>query len=120
MNRFVSLLNLTDLSSDLDSSTRYTVFAPNDQAFASLSPEALEELANDKELLRDTLMMHISKGKIVTEAMKDKDKITSLGGTEELWVNVIDDRRVCQRIFQLFYQFRKKSKKEAPSKMVAI
>lgn len=120
LNRFVSLLNLTDLSSDLDSSTRYTVFAPNDQAFASLSPEALEELANDKELLRDTLMMHISKGKIVTEAMNDKDKITSLGGTEELWVNVIDNRRVCQRIFQLFYQFRKKSKKEAPSKIVAI
>lgn len=93
LNRFVSLLNLTDLSSDLDSSKRYTVFAPNDQAFASLSPEALEELANDKELLRDTLMMHISKGKIVTEAMNDKDKITSLGGTEELWVNVIDNRR---------------------------
>ncbi|XP_068682404.1 transforming growth factor-beta-induced protein ig-h3-like [Montipora foliosa] len=92
LKEFVKLWKASGLSSELDSATRYTVFAPNDQALsAALPSKTLEELANDKELLRDTLMMHISKGKIVAEAMADKSKITSLDGSGELWVNVIND-----------------------------
>ena len=95
LKEFVKLWKASGLSSELDSATRYTVFAPNDQALsAALPSKTLEELANDKELLRDTLMMHISKGKIVAEAMADKSKITSLDGSGELWVNVINDGEV--------------------------
>ena len=83
------------LSSELSSVARYTVFAPSDQAFSALPPGTLEELASDKELLRDTLMLHIADGKIVTEAMKDNRKITSLDGSEELCVNVVEEGEVC-------------------------
>lgn len=89
------------LSSELNSITRYTVFAPSDQAFSALPPGTLEELAGDKELLRDTLMLHIAEGKIVAEAMKDNFKITSLDGSGELWVNVADEGEVLSTIFTL-------------------
>lgn len=91
LNKFVRLFKASGLSSELDHGSRYTVFAPSDKAFSALPPETLDELENDKDLLRDTLKLHIATGKIVTEAMKDHSKISSLDGSEELWINVVDD-----------------------------
>ena len=95
LNKFVQLFKASGLSSELDYGSRYTVFAPSDEAFSALPPETLDELENDKDLLRDTLKLHIATGKIVTEAMKDHSKISSLDGSEELWINVVDDGEVC-------------------------
>ena len=94
LNEFVRLFKASGLSVELEPGSRYTVFAPSDQAFSALPPETLDELENDKDVLRDTLKLHIAKGKIVTEAMKDHSKITSLDDSEELWINVVDDGEV--------------------------
>ena len=101
LREFVRLMKSSGLSSELNSIARYTVFVPSDQAFSALPPGTLEELAGDKELLRDTLMLHIAEGKIVAEAMKDNFKITSLDSSGELWVNVVDEGEVLSSIFTL-------------------
>lgn len=94
LRQFVRLMNLSGFSSKLESVTRCTFFVPSDQAFAALPPEKLTELESDLELLRSTLMLHVAHGKIVTEAMKDNSKITTLDEVEQLRINVVDDGEV--------------------------
>ena len=91
---FTKLMKASGLSSELDSDTRYTAFVPSDQAFSALPSETLEDLANNKEILRETLLLHLAAGKIVTETMKDNRKITTLDGSEELRINVAEDGEV--------------------------
>jgi len=91
LSEFVRLMKTSGLSSELNSTARYTIFIPSDQAFSALPPDTLKELEGDKELLRDTLLLHIASGKIVTEAMKDNSKIATLDGSGELRINIVDD-----------------------------
>jgi len=91
LREFVRLMKTSGLSSELNSTARYTIFIPSDQAFSALPPDTLKELEGDKELLRDTLLLHIASGKIVTEAMKDNSKIATLDGSGELRINIVDD-----------------------------
>lgn len=91
LREFVRLMKASGMSSKMDSMTRCTFFVPSDQAFAALPPEKLKELENDLELLRSMLMLHIASGKIVTEAMIDNSKITSLDDSAQLRINVVDD-----------------------------
>lgn len=94
LSEFVRLMKTSGLSSELNSTARYTIFIPSDQAFSALPPDTLKELEGDKELLRDTLLLHIASGKIVTEAMKDNSKIATLDGSGELRINIVDDGEV--------------------------
>ena len=87
-------MKTSGLSSELNSAARYTIFIPSDQAFSALPLDTLKELEGDKELLRDTLLLHIASGKIVTEAMKDNSKIATLDGSGELRINIVDDGEV--------------------------
>ena len=91
---FTKLMKASGLSSELDSDTRYTAFVPSDQAFSALPSETLDELANNKEILRETLLLHLAAGKIVTETMKDSRKIITLDGSHELRINVAEDGEV--------------------------
>lgn len=98
-------MKTSGLPAELDSVGRYTVFAPSDQAFSALPPETLKELASDKELLRDSLLLHIASEKIVTEAMKDNSKINTLDGSGELRINVVDDGEVSvDKTFNCWYK----------------
>ena len=96
LGEFVRLMKISGLSSELDSEKRYTAFVPSNQAFSALPPESLKELANNKEALRETLLLHLASGKIVTETMKDNRKITTLEGSQELRINVADYGEVIQ------------------------
>lgn len=89
LGEFVRLMKASGLSSELASDARYTVFAPSDQAFNALPPETLEE-----ETLRETLLLHLVSGKIVTESMEDNRMITTLDGSQELRINVADEGEV--------------------------
>lgn len=97
LGEFARLMKTSGLSSELDSDARYTAFVPSDQAFSALPPDTLKELTNNKEVLRETLMLHLASGKIVTETMKDNRKIITLDGSQELRINVADDGEVIQR-----------------------
>ena len=94
---FTKLMKASGLSSELDSDARYTAFVPSDDAFSALPSETLKELVNNKEILRETLLLHLAAGKIVTETMKDNKKIITLDGSQELRINVAEDREVTQR-----------------------
>ena len=98
LGEFTKLMKTSGLSSELDSDTRYTAFVPSDQAFSALPSETLEELGNNKEILRETFLLHWSAGKIVTETMKDNRKITTLDGSQELRINVAEDGQVTQQV----------------------
>ena len=93
LSEFARLMKTSGLSSELDSDKRYTAFIPSNQAFSSLPPETLEELKSNKEILRETLLLHLASGKIVTEVMKDNEKITTLDGSQ-LRINVAKEGQV--------------------------
>lgn len=102
LGEFTKLMKASGLSSELDADTRYTAFVPSDQAFSTLPKETLEELANNKEILRETLLLHLAAGKIVTETMKDNRKIITLDGSQELRINVAEDGEVTQQFLNSY------------------
>lgn len=94
LSEFANLMKISGLGSELQGSgERYTAFVPSNQAFSSLKPETLQELKSNKEILRETLLLHIASGKIVTEVMKDNQEITALDGSH-LRINVADEGQV--------------------------
>lgn len=96
LGEFARLMKTSGLSSELDPDARYTAFVPSDQAFSALPAESLKELSNNKDILRETLRLHLASGKIVTETMTDNRQITTLDGAQELRINVADDGEVIQ------------------------
>lgn len=97
LGEFTKLMKASGLSSELDSDARYTAFVPSDDAFSALPSETLKELANNKEILRETLLLHLAARKIVTETMKDNKKIITLDGSQELRISVAEDGEVTQQ-----------------------
>lgn len=94
LSEFANLMKISGLVSELQGSgERYTAFVPSNQAFSSLKPETLQELKSNKEILRETLLLHIASDKIVTEVMKDNQEITVLDGSH-LRINVADEGQV--------------------------
>ncbi len=71
----------------------FTLFAPNDQAFAKLSPNALADLLNpnNKEKLTTLLTYHVVPGKITEEQLKTM-KIRTLQG-KPIDVQVAGDKK---------------------------
>lgn len=94
LSEFANLMKISGLVSELQGTgERYTAFVPSNQAFSSLKPETLQELKSNKEILRETLLLHIASGKIVTEVMKDNQEITALDGSH-LRINAADEGQV--------------------------
>jgi PKD repeat protein len=56
----VTALDLTGLNTTLDEPGTYTVFAPTDDAFASLPEGVLDSLVNDTNALEDVLLYHVA------------------------------------------------------------
>jgi uncharacterized surface protein with fasciclin (FAS1) repeats len=59
----------------------YTVFAPNDVAFSSLSKAQLDALYADQEKLAVLVSHHVVEGKLSTAELQSK-KVKTLGGSE--------------------------------------
>ncbi len=74
-------LDAAELSDTLEGPGPFTIFAPNDQAFAKLSPNTLADLMNpiNKDKLTAVLKYHIVPGKITAETFKTM-KIRTLQG----------------------------------------
>lgn len=65
-------LKAADLTTTLEGTGPFTVFAPNDQAFAALPQEALQELLKpeNKALLVKILTYHVVPGKVTSADLK--------------------------------------------------
>jgi transforming growth factor-beta-induced protein len=68
-------LNATGLVTQLQQAGPFTVFAPNDQAFAKLSSSDLTSLMSDPQGLKNVLTYHVVEGRYTTA---DLAKMTSL------------------------------------------
>jgi uncharacterized surface protein with fasciclin (FAS1) repeats len=69
-----------------------TVFAPTDEAFASLPEGALESLLNDKEALAAVLTYHVVPGELKAADVVKLSKMESLNGQD---IDIkIDDEKV--------------------------
>ena len=69
----VSALRAADLVTALQGKGPFTVFAPNNAAFAKLSPGALQDLMKpeNKKKLAGILKNHVTEGKIMAADVKD-------------------------------------------------
>jgi uncharacterized surface protein with fasciclin (FAS1) repeats len=69
---FVSSLQAADLVTALQGKGPFTVFAPNNAAFAKLPPGALEDLLKpeNKKKLADVLKNHVAEGEITAAKIK--------------------------------------------------
>jgi uncharacterized surface protein with fasciclin (FAS1) repeats len=77
----VSALRAADLTEALSGPGPFTVFAPNNDAFAKLPPGALEDLMKpaNKKQLADILKNHVAQGKIMAADVRD-GRVAMLGG----------------------------------------
>jgi uncharacterized surface protein with fasciclin (FAS1) repeats len=78
---FVSALRAADLIETLRRPGPYTIFAPDNAAFAKLPPGSLEDLMKpeNKQKLADVLKNHVAQGKIMAVDVKD-GRVAVLGG----------------------------------------
>jgi len=77
------------LDNALDGTAKFTVFAPNDDAFANLPPGTVEALLDDTDALTNVLLFHAVAGrKVYSGDLKCQTKIEMANGK--------DSRTVCQ------------------------
>jgi len=77
----VKAAQAADLVKTLNSPGPFTVFAPNDAAFAKLPKGTVEALLKDKERLQSVLTYHVVAGKyMAADVMKMKSAKTVQGG----------------------------------------
>jgi len=89
LSTLLQALETTDLIDFLSGSGPLTVFAPNDAAFAKLSPNTLEDLLKpeNKEKLVEILKFHIVPGKINSSNLKTMKLKASNGKPLDIRVN---------------------------------
>ncbi len=97
---FSTAIKITSLDQILDSRCDYTVFAPNNIAFAQLSKVNLDILTKDTVLLTEILNMHIVFGEfgyqdLLKMCAKDEQDImlTSIDSSQ-IYINLSDGIRV--------------------------
>jgi transforming growth factor-beta-induced protein len=80
------LLTKAGLVETLKGEGPFTVFAPTDAAFEGVSPEDLEAINSDPELLKKVLTYHVVPGKVMAADIKPGDVVTVEGTTIALTV----------------------------------
>ncbi len=90
---FLSALKDTGMDKTLETEPGpYTVFAPNDRAFASLTKDAFTRLFEDKTRLKTVVKFHIVPRKVLTSEIKF-DSLRTLCG-EFLMTNISNSKTV--------------------------
>lgn len=87
LRRFADCIQAADLAHTLASQGPYTIFAPNDAAFAKIPAAALEALLRDSAKLKAILSYHIVAGFIAMKEMKSGELTTLQGNTLEAKVS---------------------------------
>ncbi len=67
----------------------FTVFAPNDKAFARLTNEQVEALLKDKDALRQVLLYHVVQGRVTSKEVVNLKSAKTLQG-QEITIRVVD------------------------------
>jgi uncharacterized surface protein with fasciclin (FAS1) repeats len=86
---FVKAVNASGLASTLSHGGPYTVFAPDDAAFAKLGKKELDDLMANKKSLREVVSYNIVKGKYDAASLQRPQTLKTLAG-QNLVVNFKD------------------------------
>jgi uncharacterized surface protein with fasciclin (FAS1) repeats len=78
----ISLVQAAGLEETLSGDGPFTVFAPTDDAFAQLPPEALQALANDPDTLAQILQYHVAAGELMAADVATSTSIPTVEGQE--------------------------------------
>ena len=76
----VAAVGAADLGGALSSEGPFTVFAPNDAAFAKLPEGTVEALLADKEALTKILTFHVVPGKVTSDAVVKISEASTVAG----------------------------------------
>ena len=82
LRTFVLVLAASDMASTLEGDGPYTVFAPNNDAFAALSAEQLNALMADPALMSNILSAHVVEGSVMAADVAGMQSAMTLGGQE--------------------------------------
>jgi len=89
---FTTLLAAADAAGLVDTlkgEGPYTVFAPNDDAFAALPEGTLESLLADPEALKAILLYHVVEGSVTSDQVVGLTEATSVEGSP-IAISVVD------------------------------
>ncbi len=81
-NTLVSAVKTADLVDALDAPGPLTLFAPTDEAFRKLPKGTVEQLMNDRAMLRSVLQHHVVSGKVTAKDAISTHSVRALDGGE--------------------------------------
>lgn len=82
LSQLVQALEAAGLTSALQDAGPLTVFAPNNEAFASLDQADLTELLTNPQQLGDILRYHVVEGAVTSSDLEDGQTLTTLEGSD--------------------------------------
>lgn len=89
----VAALDAAELVDTLSEGGPFTVFAPNDDAFAKLPEGAIKSLLEDKPALTNILTYHVARGKLMAADVADLPSLETLQG-QSLTIDTEDGVRI--------------------------
>jgi uncharacterized surface protein with fasciclin (FAS1) repeats len=97
LKTLITAVKAADLAKTLSRPGPFTVFAPNDEAFAKLPKGALEELLKDIPRLRRLLAYHVAPGKALAADVMNLSSVKTVHGrnvaiTSDKGIKVNDSR----------------------------
>ncbi|PVX25377.1 MAG: fasciclin [Candidatus Bathyarchaeum sp.] len=100
----VSAIQSAGLWETLSAQGPFTVFAPNDAAFASMPSRQMQDLLNDKNRLRSVLKYHVVSGRISSSDVRNLHSARTVQG-QDVSIDsskgvMIGDARVIQKDIQ--------------------
>ena len=81
-NTLLAALNAADLTSALEGTGPFTVFAPTDDAFAAIDAEVLSDLIADPDLLARVLTYHVVSGEFTSADVAGLSSAPTLNGKD--------------------------------------
>jgi uncharacterized surface protein with fasciclin (FAS1) repeats len=93
LNSLVNAIRVAGLAGTLEGDGPFTLFAPNDAAFAKLPEGELGALMANKTMLSEVLTYHVVPGKVMSANLSNGMILPTVQG-ENLTVTIIDDSPV--------------------------
>merc|ERR1711907_268987 len=93
-NTLLAAVTAAGLASTLAGDGPFTVFAPNDAAFAALPEGLVECLLDDIPSLTNILLYHVASGNVLSSDLTDGMKVTTLLVGEDLSVSLADGVKI--------------------------